>query len=131
MNTSSEIWIAFARTFSMLFLVLAVLILLFYLIRKFSSIKGFKGGKDYIRLVCVHHLSAKEKLVLVDVMGDIILLGVTPQNIRKISSVDYPVEPASNEKKTVPFRFSDFLSRKLGQREENKPDAPLKKEKHP
>jgi len=130
MNTSSEIWIAFARTFSMLFLVLAVLILLFYLIRKFSTIKGFKGGKDYIRLVCVHHLSAKEKLVLVDVMGDVILLGVTPQSITKISSVDYPVESPNNENKAASFRFSDFLSRKLGRREENISDPSLKKERH-
>lgn len=129
MNTSSEIWVAFARTFSMLFLVLAVLILVFYLIRKFSGFKGFKGGKDYIRLVCVHHLSAKEKLVLVDVMGDILLLGVTPQSITKISSVDHPVEISNNGNKAASFRFSDLLSRKLGNREENKSDSSPGKEK--
>ena len=128
MNTSSEIWIAFVRTFSMLFLVLAVLILVFYLVRKFSTIKGLKSGKEYIRLVSIHHLSAKEKLVLVDVMGDIILLGVTPASITKISSVDHPIEPLNNGNK-LPFRFSDFLSRKLGNREENKSYSPQEKEK--
>ncbi|OGR31966.1 MAG: hypothetical protein A3J80_11145 [Desulfobacula sp. RIFOXYB2_FULL_45_6] len=117
MNTSSEIWVAFARTFSMLFLVLAVLILVFYLIRKFSTLKGFKGGKDYIRIVSVHHFSAKERLVLADVMGDIILLGVTSQSITKISSVDHPVDFQNTGVKS-PFRFSDFLSRKLGNPEE-------------
>ena len=127
MNTSSEIWIAFARTFSMLFLVLAVLILVFYLIRKLSTMKGLKGGKDYIRLVCVHHLSAKERLVLVDVMGDIILLGVTPQSITKISSVDLPIDSSNNGHKST-FRFSDFLSRKIGNQEGNKPYPPLEKE---
>jgi flagellar protein FliO/FliZ len=111
MNTSSEIWMAFARTFSMLFLVLAVLILFFYLIRKFSAIRGLKGGKDYIRLVSTHHLSAKERLVLVDVMGDIILLGVTPQSITKISSVDHPIEPLKNGG-NLPFKFSDLLKKK-------------------
>ncbi len=117
MNTSSEIWIAFVRTFSMLFLVLAGLILVLYLIRKFSTIKGLKGGRDYIRIVSTHALSAKERLVLVDVMGDIILLGVTSQSITKISSVDHPIEPLVTGEKSS-FRFSDFLSRKLGNREE-------------
>lgn len=117
MSTSSEIWIAFARTFSMLFLVLAVLILVFYLIKKFSTLKGFKGGKDHIRVVSVHHFSAKERLVLVDVMGEILLLGVTPQTITKLSSVDHPIDPPGNEPKSS-FRFSDFLSRKIGNREE-------------
>lgn len=111
MNTSSEIWIAFARTFSMLFLVLAVLILVFYLIRKFSTIKGLKGGRNYIRLISTYHLSAKERLIMVDVMGDIILLGVTPQSITKISSVDHPIEPSTTGNK-LPFRFSDFLKKK-------------------
>jgi flagellar protein FliO/FliZ len=117
MNTSSEIWVAFARTFSMLVLVLAVLILVFYLIKKFSTLNHFKGGKDHIRIMSVHHFSAKEKLVLVDVLGDILLLGVTPQNITKLSSVDHPIDPSPHEPKS-PFRFSDFLSRKLGNREE-------------
>ncbi|OGR11434.1 MAG: flagellar biosynthetic protein FliO [Desulfobacula sp. GWF2_41_7] len=129
MNTSSEIWVAFARTFSMLFLVLALLILVFYLVRKFSGFKGFKGGENYIRLVCVHHLSAKEKLVMVDVMGDILLLGVTPQSITKITSVDHPAGFPNNENKSGFFRFSDLLRRKLGNREENKSDSPLGKEK--
>ena len=85
MNTSSEIWFAFVRTFSVLFLVLAVIILVFYLIKKFSTAKGVKGGKDFIKVLCVHHLSPKEKLVLLDVLGDTILIGVTPTNISKIS----------------------------------------------
>jgi flagellar protein FliO/FliZ len=116
MNTPSEIWVAFARTFSMLVLVLAVLILVFYLVKRVSALNNFKGGKNHIRIMSVHHFSAKEKLVLVDVMGEILLLGVTPQNISKLSSVDHPMDASPHEPKN-PFRFSDFLSRKLGNRE--------------
>jgi flagellar protein FliO/FliZ len=116
MNTPSEIWVAFARTFSMLVLVLAVLLLVFYLIKRFSTLNHFKGGKNHIRIISAHHFSAKEKLVLVDVMGEILLLGVTPQNISKLSSVDHPMESLPHEPKST-FRFSEFLSRKLGNRE--------------
>ncbi len=87
MNTSSQIWFAFIKTFSMLFLVLAVIVLVFYFFRKFSTAKGVKGGKDFIKVLNVHHLAPKEKLVLLDVLGDTILIGVTPTNITKISSI--------------------------------------------
>lgn len=112
MNTSSEIWVAFARTFSVLFLVLALLILAFYLIKKFSTAKGVKGSKNFIKVLCVHHLSPKEKLVLVDVLGDTLLIGVTPANISKISSFEKQIDLAveGNETST---RFSDFLTQKL------------------
>jgi len=113
MNTSSDIWFAFIRTFSMLFLVLAVLIFAFYLIRKFSTAKGVKGSKDFIKVLSVHHLSPKEKLVLVDVLGDKILIGVTPSHISKIASPDKEIEISSQEDGPS-FNFSDFLSQKLG-----------------
>ena len=113
MNTSSEIWFAFVRTFSVLFLVLAVIILVFYLIKKFSTAKGVKGGKDFIKVLCVHHLSPKEKLVLLDVLGDTILIGVTPTNISKISLLEKEVD-FSEEANETSSTFSEFLSQKLG-----------------
>lgn len=88
MNTSSDIWFAFVRTFSMLFLVLAVVLFVFYLFKKFSTAKGVKGSKDFIKILSVHYLSPKEKLVLLNVLGDTILIGVTPANISKLSSFE-------------------------------------------
>lgn len=113
MNTSSDIWFAFGRTFSMLFLVLAFLILAFYLIKKMSAAKGVKGGRDFIKILTVHHLSPKEKLVLLDVLGDTILIGVTGSQISKIASFDKKVEMIEPEGKVSPV-FSQFLARKMG-----------------
>ncbi len=113
MNTSSDIWFAFIKTFSMLFLVLAVVILIFYFVKKLSTSKGVKGGKDFIKVLSMHHLSPKEKLVLLDVLGDTILIGVTPNNISKISSIDTDMD-FSGQKSAAPLNFKDFLSQKLG-----------------
>jgi len=114
MNTSSDIWVAFAKTFSMLFLVLALLILAFYLIKKISTAKGVRGGKDLIKVLCVHHLSPKEKLVLLNVLGDTLLIGVTPANISKISSFEKQID-LSDHGKEGGVNFSDYLTQKLGQ----------------
>jgi flagellar protein FliO/FliZ len=113
MNTSSDIWLAFVRTFSMLFLVLALLILAFYLIKKFSTAKGAKGSKDFIQVLCVHHLSPKEKLVLVNVLGETILIGVTPNNISNISSIKKDIDLSIDENSSS-SKFSEFLAQKIG-----------------
>lgn len=114
MNTDSEIWFAFARTFGMLFVVLAMLLVAFYLIRRFSSVKGIKGGRELIRVLAVHHLSPKEKLVLVDVMGETILIGVTPSQISRIARMQGTVDPEdlNRDSKTV---FSSIFSKTLKQ----------------
>lgn len=114
MSTNTDIWFAFGKTFGMLFLVLAFLILAFYLIKKASTAQGGKGSKDYIKVLSVHHLSPKEKLVLLDVLGDTILIGVTPNQISKISSIDTDLD-LSHSQSPAQGNFSDFLSQKLGQ----------------
>ena len=126
MSTSSEIWVAFARTFSVLFLVLALLIFAFYLIKKVSTARGLKGGKNFIKVLSVHHLSPKEKLVLVDVLGDTILIGVTPANISKISSLGKDVDISGDDNGT-PAGFSDFLTQKLAASFKNKGTSLLEK----
>ncbi len=96
----------------MLFLVLALLIFVFYLIKKYSNSKGLKGGKNYIKILTIHHLSPKEKLVLLDVLGETILVGVTQSNITKISTFDKKIDlPVDTE--VQPSKFSDFLGQKL------------------
>ena len=126
MNTSSDIWFAFARTFSVLFLVLALLILAFYLIKKVSTAKGVKGGKDFIKVLSVHHLSPKEKLVLLNVLVDTLLIGVTPANISKISSFETDIDVSTKVPK-APSVFSDFLAQKLGGSLKNKENYSLEK----
>ena len=88
MNPDTDIWMAFARMFGMLFMVLALLLLGLYLVRRFSGIKGMKDSRQFIQVLAVHHLSPKEKLVLVKVLEEIILMGVTPAQISKIAVLD-------------------------------------------
>lgn len=112
MNTTSDVWFAFVKTFSMLFLVLALIVMVFYLVRKLSAAKGSGSGKDFIKILCVHHLSPKEKLVLLNVLGDTILIGVTSAQISKIATVDSDIDFSSQEVET-PSSFKTFLTSKL------------------
>ena len=113
MNTSSDIWFSFARSVSVLFLVLALLIFVFYLIKKVSMAKGVRGGQGFIKVLSVHHLSPKEKLVLLNVLGETLLIGVTPSQISKISSLEHEIDLSEGSTGQA-FTFSDFLTQKLG-----------------
>lgn len=110
MMANSEIWVAFGRMFGMLVVVLAMMLLMFYLIRRFGS-RGATGPKNLIRTLAVHHLSPKEKLVLVEAMDEVILIGVTPTQISAISKMnpDGLEKPGAPGEEPVPD-FSHLFS---------------------
>ncbi len=101
----------------MLFMVLALLLLVFYLLRRFLSARGGGGTRDLIKVLTVHHLSPKEKLILVNVLDETILIGVTPNQISKIKVMEKSVDLAHASKESVSQKtdsvFSDLLSRTL------------------
>jgi len=99
----------------MLFVVLAVFLLALYLFRRFSGVAVGKGSQNLIQVLAVHHLAPKEKLVLVSVLKENILIGVTPQGISKLAVLDN--DPMDNDFELVPQKtkagFSDLLNRTL------------------
>ncbi len=117
MSTDSDIWFAFARSFGMLFMVLAMLLLVFYLMKRFMTAKGGNTNRDLIKVLTVHHLSPKEKLLLVNVLDETILIGVTPNQISTIKVMEKQVDAASVSQGSVSegmgSGFSNLLSRTL------------------
>ncbi len=114
MTSTPEIWTAFLKTSVMLFFVIALLVLVFYFIKRFSAARGIKGSDKFIRTLCVHYLSPKEKLVLIDVLGEKILIGVTTQNITRISTINGEFESDKKfdeEDNNAVSGFSGFLAK--------------------
>lgn len=124
MSSTPEIWAAFARTFFMLCVVLLILVLLFYFIKRFSKKRGGRGG-ELINVLAVHYISPKEKILLLDVLKEKILVGVTPQNISQLAIIKSDIDFAHKDEKSTKT-FADFLSGKF---KNNKMTTPqMKKE---
>jgi flagellar protein FliO/FliZ len=105
-------WLAFARTFGMLFIVLALFLVAFYLFKKFSVQSGIKGTNP-IQVLGVHHISPKEKLMLVNVLNENILIGVTPQTISSLATLgEKGVDTVPGIANASPG-FSDLLKKTL------------------
>ncbi len=118
MNTDSDIWLAFARTFSMLFVVLALLVLVFYLVKRISNSKtGGMCAGQLIKVLAVHHISPKEKFVLVKALDEVVLVGVTPGHISRISTLDAAGLDLSEGLKPSPGSFAGLLGRAMGKKE--------------
>ncbi|MBF0204636.1 MAG: flagellar biosynthetic protein FliO [Desulfamplus sp.] len=92
MEHSTDIWAAFFKTGAMLLFVIASLLFLIYLLKRFSNLKLIKSRQDNIKVLEVHHFSPKEKVVLIEVMGETLLLGITSQNIQTLAIIDKKID---------------------------------------
>ena len=101
------------KTGGALIVIIAILVAMLFIAKKFSSLPGIQ---DEIRITGSKHLSPKKRLVLVEVLGKKILLGITSGKIEKIETFEL-----YNRDRT----FIKELERNTGNREnENRPEEP-------
>ncbi|MDY0219637.1 MAG: flagellar biosynthetic protein FliO [Desulfobacterium sp.] len=108
MGASSELWWAFLRSGAMLAFVLALLVSILYVVRRFAPMNRTKKGEQKIRVIAAHHLSPKERLVLVQVLDRKVLIGVTPQTITTLVDLG----DGTGERTKGGVDFSDILNQR-------------------
>jgi flagellar biosynthetic protein FliO len=106
---------AIMQTFIGLAVVLGMIFALAWLSRRLSG--GSLGNTKFMKILAVQALGAREKIILVDVAGTQMMLGVTPGRIATLHVFDEPVlqVPVSNESSTgnLSARSATEFSRKL------------------
>jgi len=75
------------KTIAMLFIVLGILILVLYIMKKYMSPKGKGKGELIIKVVSSLHLSPKERIEVIEISGERIVVGITPGNINFLTKV--------------------------------------------
>ncbi len=94
-----ELWVTFLKSAAMLCLVLAVLIAVLFLIKRMLNYNGGQMKPGLIRILSSHYVAPKEKVLLLDVLGEKILIGVTPHNINCIAKICDHEQPDSLSEK--------------------------------
>ncbi len=69
------------KTMAMLFLVLGLLVLVLYVMKRFLFLRRGVEGNLFIKVVSSLHLSPKERIEVIEISGEKIVLGITPGNI--------------------------------------------------
>ena len=76
------------RTMAMLLIVLGLMVFILYFMKKWLSPKGRSKGELFINVLSSLYLSPKERLEVIEILGEIIVLGVTPGNINFITKLN-------------------------------------------
>lgn len=103
-----EIWPLVLKTGGALVVILLIIFAMLMLAKKFTALPGLT---DEIKIIGARHLSPKEKLILVEVLGTKILLGITPGKIDKIETF----RPTGD---VVDVSFSRELEQKMAGKKE-------------
>ena len=75
------------KTAAMLFIVLGLMILVLYLMKRFLFRMKEAKGDLTIKVLSSLHLSAKERIEVIEISGERIVLGIAPGNIRYITKL--------------------------------------------
>jgi len=84
------------KTIAMLFIVLGVLVLVIYIMKKFMSPKGKGKGDLIIKVVSSLYLSPKERVEVIEISGERIVVGITPGNINFLTKLSRHKERNGN-----------------------------------
>lgn len=110
-----DVWVLALKSAGMLLVVMAVLIGFVFLLRRMTAMRQL-AGHGIVTVRGTYHLGPKERIMLVDVEGVRLLLGVTPSGIRTLHTFGKVEENGEAEEKSPSF-FEALFRRQLGKAE--------------
>jgi flagellar protein FliO/FliZ len=123
---SPDLFSSAVRMISALAITLGIVVLIFYLLKRFfSKSEGALGSRGLIRVISTTYLGGKRSLVLADVAGEKLLLGLSPHAVTLLARIDSEegLEKITDAEQGVqagrPFLWylESFMARHLGKRE--------------
>lgn len=112
----SNLSMTILKAAGMLFVVLGFMIAVLYLMKRFTDKKFGVGAPGVIKTLATHYITPKEKILLIEVMGERLLIGSTPQNLNFIATMKNADEFQFPEEKKPDF-FKNILSKALKKEE--------------
>ena len=83
-----DFWLMMLKSIGMLCVVIALLIGVLFIVKLVTEKRGGQNNKSLIKLLASFHVAPKERVMLLDVMGRNILIGVTQQSINCLAVLD-------------------------------------------
>ena len=84
------------KTVAMLFIVLGVFIFVLYIMKKIMLPKRIGKGELIVKVVSSLHLSPKERIEVIEISGERIVVGITPGSINFLTKIGRHIEGNGN-----------------------------------
>ena len=83
-----DFYFAAIKTFSVLSIILALILIGFYLVRRYGPNRsGGVGGNRWVKLISVTPIAPKKMIGVVEVAGELLVVGLTEQQITLLTKV--------------------------------------------
>ncbi len=109
-----DMWITLLRSSAMLFIVLGIIVAVLFVMKRLFYSQSSLTQRGAIKLLASHYITPKERILLIDVLGEKILVGATPQNINCITKIDSNAEPTVLDDDIPSGFFTDLLKGSIG-----------------
>ncbi len=113
---TAGLWFAFLKSAAMLLIVLGAVIGFLFLIRYLINNRQKNSAHGLITLLASHYLSPKERIVLFDIMGEKIVLGVSSGKITALTKIDFDMNINQNDDEVINRSFPDVLNLVTGKK---------------
>lgn len=88
-ENNPDFFSSLVKVFSILFIILAIMLILFYLskgpLKNLKKKIGIKERDEVIKVIDISHIAPKKSICVVDVAGHIFVVGITADNIIPIA----------------------------------------------
>lgn len=115
MNAGGELWPAALKTLAALAIVAGALGVALALFRQWARRAAAPGGAPLLRVLASHPLGVKRSVLLLEVPGGVLVLGVTPERIQLLDRIRDPqlLERIGRGGREPAASFADQLTRIL------------------
>ena len=83
----ANLWPELLKNAFILCIVLLILVGFLLLLKKYLNYQTGGGEHGYMKMLASHYFSQRERLILMDVLGEKILIGVTAQGINYLAKI--------------------------------------------
>ncbi len=107
--TSPDLWMLLMKTGLAVIVVLALLVGVLWLLKRMVHQRGGLAGRGMIRILTAYPVSPKGRIMLIEVMGQKMLIGVTAQSVNFLTRIEAEDLPVSNDVPEVPSFFEKLF----------------------